>query len=363
MNKEYKVRPYRLGDEEEIVELLQLVLGGWPHFDLDCTPLEHWRWKYLDRLSMKKTVVVALSDDKIVGCLHDGCHKIKAGDTIVLGDQGTDLAVHPDFRRMGIYNKMDEYFDDLNLSFSVSGNPIVYKKAMRSGDRRFPYHISFMTLIKDIDMHFDNVESKHSFLKKYGFKSLKGFYKLYRLTKQRIPSKNLKLGINIHSITRFNEEINEFWEDIYNYYDFILVRDQDYLNWRYADTRGGKYHIKIAKIKNKIVGYIVLRINRYKSNYHIGYILDLLASPSVSRVEIALLNDAINYFDELGINQVDYRSVKDSVYNKTAKSFGFLEIPNKFMIWSDKRSSLNIENIQISSPDHIHFCYGDTDII
>jgi len=41
--KDYIVRPYRSGDEEEIVEFLQLVFEGWPKFDLSCTPLEHWK--------------------------------------------------------------------------------------------------------------------------------------------------------------------------------------------------------------------------------------------------------------------------------------------------------------------------------
>ena len=48
MKREYFVRPYQPGDEEGLVELLDLVFAPWPDRDLRCTAVEHWRWKYLD---------------------------------------------------------------------------------------------------------------------------------------------------------------------------------------------------------------------------------------------------------------------------------------------------------------------------
>ena len=68
LNHKYIVRPYRLGEEEEIVELLELVFNGWPQFDLNCASLEHWRWKYLDNPLKMNTVAVEISNNKIIGC-------------------------------------------------------------------------------------------------------------------------------------------------------------------------------------------------------------------------------------------------------------------------------------------------------
>jgi len=31
---------------------------GWPPFDLDCTPLEHWNWKFIDNPNRMITIVV-----------------------------------------------------------------------------------------------------------------------------------------------------------------------------------------------------------------------------------------------------------------------------------------------------------------
>jgi len=46
MKKNFIVRPYCSGDEEKLVQLLQLVFNGWPRFDINCTSLDHWKWKY-----------------------------------------------------------------------------------------------------------------------------------------------------------------------------------------------------------------------------------------------------------------------------------------------------------------------------
>jgi len=41
LKKEFTIRDYTPGDEEEIVELLQLGFNGWPRFDINSSPLEH----------------------------------------------------------------------------------------------------------------------------------------------------------------------------------------------------------------------------------------------------------------------------------------------------------------------------------
>jgi len=40
MEREYQVRLYRSGDEEQIVWLLQTGFGVWPQFDVSCEPIE-----------------------------------------------------------------------------------------------------------------------------------------------------------------------------------------------------------------------------------------------------------------------------------------------------------------------------------
>ena len=79
MKKEYEVRLYRPGDEEEIVELLQLVFDEWPDLDLKCSPLEHWRWKFEDNPLKMNSIAVGESNNRIIGFLHGIYRRIKIG--------------------------------------------------------------------------------------------------------------------------------------------------------------------------------------------------------------------------------------------------------------------------------------------
>jgi hypothetical protein len=85
------IREYEPGDEHQIVELLELVFDGWPHFDLPCTSLEYWRWKYLDNPNEKRTIPVITIGDKVVYTNHGLTRNVVLFGRTFLSSQGTDL--------------------------------------------------------------------------------------------------------------------------------------------------------------------------------------------------------------------------------------------------------------------------------
>ncbi len=88
------IRPYQPGDEEDIIKLLEKVFKGWPLYDIPCSPLDHWRWKYIDN-PLKNYTTVALDKERIIGCDHTIPQKIKIGDKVLLCGTSTDVAVDP----------------------------------------------------------------------------------------------------------------------------------------------------------------------------------------------------------------------------------------------------------------------------
>lgn len=58
----------------------------------------------------------------------------------------------------------------------------------------------------------------------------------------------------------------------------MVVRDMDYLNWRYATTTGVDYQIKLAENKGEACGYLVLRTIRWEQ-VRVRVIFDLLSTP------------------------------------------------------------------------------------
>ena len=115
-NMEYRL--YEKGDEEEIVDLLFQIFKGWPKYDLPVSPLEHWKWKFLDN-PYGSIIALSCDNNKIVGCQHILLKNIKVGNNEYQSGIGVDIALHPDYRGRGIANSLTDSIVDWALKESI----------------------------------------------------------------------------------------------------------------------------------------------------------------------------------------------------------------------------------------------------
>lgn len=365
--KEYEVRPYQPGDKEGIIELLQFVFDVWPPFDLNCTPLEHWEWKFIDNPLKIYSIIVSRNIGKIIGCLHCTSRIVKIGEKSIFCSQGVDLAVHPDFRSMGIYKKMSNCKDELlkeanvKLTYSVTGNPILMREALKIGWLRFPYPILGLILINDIDSHLKMMPNKYAWLKKGWYYILKTLNRIRNTLNQPSPS---TAEFHIKKINSFDDRIELFWYGIMNHYSFIQERSNEYLNWRYCDYRGGDYVVKQVEECGFIIGYIVLRINRRRDDYPVGYIVDFLTLPHRLDVANALIKDAVLYFKDQKVNTVHAWIVKNHPYERVLKRYGFLDIRKRVHLsYNPLIEEGEFYKLKGALSHKLYFILGDTDAI
>jgi len=366
LEKEVEVRPFQPGEEEAIVELLELVFDGWPKFDLLCSPLEHWRWKYQTNPLRMSQIAVGVSDHIMIGCNHSLLSRIKVGNRVFLSSQGGDAAVRPDFMRMAIYRKMMDLKikkgkeSGVQIHYFLTWNPIL-RKSLPKYYHRFPHIVMNLFRIHDVDLHLRKQPVKYAFIYKYGFHLIKlanqsrNTLRLYR------PS---SCDFHIGKMTQFDERIESFWEEIKDHYNFIVERSREYLNWRYCDHRGGDYLVKIAQTDAKILGYMVLRINKHQIDYPIGYIVDLLTLPNRLDVTNALVEDAVNYFDDHHINIIICLIVKNHPCKAILERNGFITKRERIPLFYRGYTEVEeLRQFESSSPSSIHFAYGDLDVI
>jgi len=365
--KEYEVRLYRPGDEEGIVHLLQSVFNGWPHFDLNCTPLEHWRWKYRDNPLGIITISLAVKDEKAIGCVHAVPRKAKVRDENVLCVFGADLVIHPEFRGMGITKNLDnelKILDDkygINFCYFITGNPVVLEVFDKEGYSRFPHNVINLVRIKNIDLHLQKMPVENAWIKKLGFHLLN---KVNILKNALVGSKFPYQNVEINEIDRFDERIDDFWRIVSEHYDFIVERRMDYLNWRFCDPRAGNFLIKQAEENGTIIGYSILNINKFHEQYPIGYIVDLLTLPDRFDAVEALVSDAVRYFDSNDINLVNYQLVQGHPYEEVFKGHGFLNSRIQLYIGLEfKKMEKKLKDLERSPANKIFLSWGDHDVL
>lgn len=367
MSNNYFVRPYELGDEEGIIELLELVSRGraWPPFDLKCTPSDHWMWKFVDNPFKLTIIAVAESEGRIIGCWHRIPQKIKFGETITYSGQGVNVAVHPDFQGRGISSKLRELTfnismkNNLPLSLGTNTNPKIRKSAMRRGAKDIATLLG-MIKIDDVDLHLNMMKHENKLLKKYGYYVLKIINKISKL--KAFHEYKPVQDFHIKKIVKFDGKVDNFWVDIEKGFDFLVIKNKEYLNWRYCDPRGGKYVIKQVVSNDHVLGYSVLRINERVKDYPIGYIVDLLVLPQRFDVAEALIKDALLYFDNMKVNSVHCWQFQNEYY-KICVNHGFINTGSVFLQYNLLDKDLSLPDLSLISPENLHFALGDSDWI
>jgi GNAT superfamily N-acetyltransferase len=96
------VRNFEPGDETAVIELLRTAFPEWPREMTDPDPGQFFRWKHMDCPVGGSTMYVAEADGRVVGFEARLPWRFGAGGEVLLASRGTDLAVHPSHRGMGI---------------------------------------------------------------------------------------------------------------------------------------------------------------------------------------------------------------------------------------------------------------------
>jgi len=360
LSQDTRIRSYLPGDEQDIANLLLNAFSGWPDIDVVGTALDYWRWKYSDAPVRAPIISVCESRDGIVGCDHSISLRVKVGKKVRLCDYSCDTVVHADYRGKGLSKVMIEHSNDLrkshgfHLVFWVTRNPIfieAYSKIRPS----FPYQIRNLVHIQDVGLHLKYMPMEKAWFMRLGFHLAKGVNSI-RNAFRRYST------IDGYIITRsngFDERINDFWDELSGYYDFIVERRLEYLNWKYCDKRGGKYQFLFAENGDRILGYCVLCVNRRRIEYPVGYIVDLLVIPERLDVAFALARNALAYFRAQDVNIVNCLAIHGNQLEGVLHKAGFLY----------SRVRLNFFYNTMGDPDFLsqvladraHFSFGDID--
>jgi hypothetical protein len=351
---------YSEGDEIEIIELLNLCFREWKQYK---DPLNYWKWKWLD-VPNGATIVIVKKDEKIIAVSHRMYPYVKVGDSELMSGYGDDFATHPDYRVKGLFKELQNFTEaegekrGCKLIVSVNSNPITIKNNIKRGRLLLPYKIEHMVLIKDVRLHFQKAGIKHS----------KIFYLIFSILKilNKISSKFSSFNSNVQDIgvvsrsSHFDDRYDVFWNKIKGSYKLINVKDKQFLNWRYADKRGGNYLIYEVADGSELLGYTILEV-RDKEGYKSGNIMELLSLPGREDVLITLINALKAEIPGLGINSLNFKTTSKSA-SKLLESLGLIRMPytKDFQaMYGFFESDVEKDAFLSARSDEIYFGYGN----
>jgi len=361
------IRSYNDEDEIGYIALMNIVF---PRYRCD---LKRWRWEFGDNPFGS---VQTFSDfkGKIIGHMGLVCVPIKIEKRIILGSQAVDLAVHPSFRREGIFLEIgkkllrDAKDRGIAISYGVPNDPS-YRGHVKYGwflVSEIPVLVKIMGR-KDF-LLFVLARFRDCF-KRPNLISISKFVRTIQNLMKVASVEYYKHSLcsdffEKHIVTSFDERFDKLWEEMSSQYQLLVVRNTKYLNWRYVEKPYSNYVIMTVERNSKVEGYIVLLKESHGFlGWKRGYIVDIFAKSE--KAIYSLLHYALEYFAKENVNLVTCWMMKNQSTYDCLLQNGFIDdrLSSEKLICSINVDNNKYEKLYHRVKKEWFFTIGDSDIV
>lgn len=355
--RNWQIRKYKQGDEEEILKLWEVVH---PERQFERKHwLKWWNWMYR-RVPDGSNILLAYDNEKLVGQFCVTLRKIKIGNDIKKAAHCLDTLTHPDYQRQGIMltlfkatiDELAKQETDILYGFP---NEMSYQNNIRLGffDVRFR-----QKMIRVINWEsFLRRWISNKFFLRLGALGVNTLYKIVC----RAPKVPVVKGLAITQVSCFDERIDEFWARVSSKFKISVVKNKDYLNWKYTEVPDLSYSIYIAEKGKTICGYLVLHYQKEEIK-KLAVIFDFLAESE--DIAQCLLHKANEHCRRDDIDYIFWAGIANKAYLRAFRKRGFISQPSpKIGRLVVRSSSPNISKDFLKNPQNWLSQLGDSDAI
>ncbi|MFH0861119.1 MAG: GNAT family N-acetyltransferase [Candidatus Altiarchaeota archaeon] len=282
-----EIRPYQKGDEKEILALdRRLEDHPWNRTDLS-----NWYWKYADaNPSGKSFIWVMTEDEKIIAHFAAVPFRLKVFDEEIIASHTIAALVESKYQNRGLLKFIsDKLFEDLK----ENNIPVTYGFPNK---RSYTLHKGFM-----------------------GYSDLI-FFDALKITKPNLVGKQELPGF--HKIDKFGDDFDNLWDSCRKDYKIAVVRNKNYLNWRYIQRPDWKY-FPFGVYKGKTLGgYTVLKLYREDKILR-GHILDVFTCSGDKDTLDKLVDGSLNFFSEHNVDEVTCWIWGNPLFEEVLEEKGF----------------------------------------
>ena len=350
MAQSFVVRRYKEGDEKGIVELMGLCSGK---VDFDYW-MKHWVWEYKEN-PFGKIIWITEHKGQIVSHVALVRVNLKVGKKVFKSAIVADAMTHPNFRQRGLQRKIYAVQD---VELVKAGIYLAYWFPSdifhKHPDERSYAVCKIPVLIRFLGANgILRVLTRSRGLAKVLSIWLNPIIGLFFRSKE----KPLIGSVKIAKIEQFDDRIDDFWKDVSVYFDITVVRNKEYLNWRYFKNPDSNFTVLLAEDDEKILGYIV-----FCSKDETGFIVDVLVYPLRLDVIQSLVSMAVEQLQEEKANWIFCWMSRNNPYYKVLRANSFISspLPNyPFRVTIYSPSKVPTEFVR--NPNNWYLTLADTD--
>jgi len=348
--KEWSIRPYRLGDDRAVRSLYESALGR---------PFDEavWKWQFEGALARPGHIYFAERGDSLVGQYATVPVRMRIRGKVVRASLSLDTMTHPAYRRQGIF---------LALAREV------YRDTGTRG--------------VDLVYGFPNERSLHGFIADLDFSILENLAAMTRPVcidralqeKTRIPLVGAFIGrpleavfnalcsmrsknpaIRIDYASEFPEAVTALFDECARKFENLTVRDYEYLHWRYDRNPRHSYEIILGYRGGRLAGYCVTGETERKG-LRVGLVVDILSDPEDRELAAFLVTAALETMKRAKMHIASCLLPSKSPYRPILRRLGFL-IPMRRFPFIVRANSQSLPAGALADTAGWHITFGDGD--
>lgn len=352
---------YNYEDDADVCRLFELVFGKTMG---KTESFNHFKWEYhLNPAGKAIVYVIRNTKGQIISVYSAIPLRMKLMSATAQASLSFDSMTHPQYKGQGLFTTVGRaLYQNLGKINSV----FIYGFPNKNSQNIFVNQLQwfevsdFPLLLKVMD--FTPVLCRiipHGFLAKMiGSVLNKTINPFFRSTERK------KANLNIEEMRKFDDEFEDFWNNVRSHFHICVERDSNYLRWRYGKPEEEYKILKIAH-RDIMVGYAVLKTET-RFNLKTGYIMDFIVCPKDDYIH-ELLSAIVMDFQKEKVDLISALLMKKNPYYSIFRKYGFLSIPRRFHpqeIYFGVRIHINNGyNKEIRDPRNWFISWGDTDLL
>lgn len=294
----YSIRPYREGDIPKILRLF--IESGFPsHTEA------HYRWKVLTIPCSVPTAWVAEAGDRIVGHYSGTPVRMRLQGQEVHAIHGSYAATLPSYRKHGIFTDLA---DTAAQHWSAAGYKVQIGVPWGAwGSRRDAlgwvplFGLTWVRrwLLPERAVARRTVPGRPPELV---LRAVAWARPWDRLSPEALSTPIT--DIEIRELSEPDGALDRLWTRAGGMWDNLVVRDRQWLSWRYFAAPDAGYRVLLAERGNEPIGYLVLKVEHGPTGSIRGWIVDVFGARNQTEPRRALLRTALSWFRAANVERV-----------------------------------------------------------
>jgi hypothetical protein len=361
----WQIRPFMAGDEDQIKALFQRTFGKERSID-------EWKWKFIANPLVGKVphmfVAYLPASGRIVGHYAGIPCRMKVGERTLDAMVSVDTMTDPDYRRQGMLTRFGEV---VYQAWAAAGQKLIIglpnqqwgsRKEALGWEQIFP--LVWLRYPVHAEALADRAGRLPGALSPLARPLLgAGSRLLYGRTRRRARTLAGGRDISVRPYDGTSGDFERIWQYASPSWRTLVVRDDAWVRWRYAEAVPVAYDILTAWSIEQPVGYIAFRVLGPPER-RTGYIADIFTARDDSAALASLISGALESFRKRGAALGMALALPGTSLHTTLRKLGFQGTPPG-MSFSFEAVSLDpaLELKAQGSVGDWHIAGGDSDVI